>query len=74
VTEYPLDLPEDDDRLADLTETLADRLQAGDPIEAELPLDPDHGRSVRALLPTIRDLVDLGRAVPRRRPNRPPSP
>ncbi len=58
-----------DGRLAELTLQIAERLQAGEAVDAEEYAGCDAAcvGPIRRLLPTLRDLVAYGRAVNRRR-------
>ena len=55
--------------LSDLAEEITRRLLSGEPIDldAYASLHPDSAESIRALLPTMHDLVDLGQSVARDR-------
>lgn len=75
--------PGDDRQLADLTEVITRRLLAGEVIDPDVDADadadsdlaqpPDGSESIRDLLPTILELVELGRIVARERRSLPPS-
>ena len=55
--------------LAELSEQITRRLQAGDPVEADDFLDryPSCSAPIRGLLPTLRELAELGRSISRDR-------
>jgi hypothetical protein len=63
---------EDRSPLAELSEKITRRLQDGEPVEAEDYLDqyPSCAGPIRGLLPTLRDLADLGRSISRERRSR----
>ena len=69
-----------DQRLAELVDLYAARLQAGEDLSAEafLAEHPEHAESLRRLLPALQGLADLGvsrvpgRALNRRRARSPP--
>ena len=52
-------------RLAELTDEITRRLQAGEVIDAEAyaALHPDCAGTIRELLPTMHQLIELGRTV-----------
>jgi hypothetical protein len=54
--------------LARLTELMTRRLQSGESVDASefVKRYPARTRSIRVLLPTLSDLVELGRSVPRK--------
>jgi hypothetical protein len=54
--------------LAKLTELITRRLQSGEKVDAREFVErfPARTRSIRVLLPTLFDLVELGRSVPRK--------
>ncbi|QDV39164.1 hypothetical protein [Tautonia plasticadhaerens] len=69
--------PGEDPRLAELTEAITRRLLAGEPIDSpdDPAQPPDCAESIRELLPTILELVGLGRGVARAgQPSPPPLP
>ncbi|MDR3633269.1 MAG: hypothetical protein P4L84_05485 [Isosphaeraceae bacterium] len=55
--------------LSELAEEITRRLQSGETIDLDAypGLHPDSAGSIRALLPTMYDLVDLGQSVARDR-------
>jgi hypothetical protein len=67
--------PDGNPRLAELTEEITRRLQAGETFDAEayVAQHPDCAGPIRDLLPTMHDLVELGRAVARGRQGGPRS-
>jgi hypothetical protein len=54
--------------LAKLIELMTRRLQSGESVDPQEFVDryPGRARSIRVLLPTLFDLVELGRSVPRK--------
>jgi eukaryotic-like serine/threonine-protein kinase len=60
---------EPDPRLADLAEEITRRLQSGEAVDVDAyaKLHPDRVGPIRALLPTMHDLIELGRTVARER-------
>ena len=72
MTDFGANDPAIDDEgspLAELSEQITRRLQAGDPVEADDFLDryPSCSAPIRGLLPTLRELAELGRSVSRGR-------
>ncbi len=53
----------DEEMLADMVDRVACRLESGEPIDPgdDIPRHPAQASRLRSPLPTIRDLVDLGR-------------
>ncbi len=60
-------------RLAELTEEITRRLQAGEVFDAEayVARHSECAESIRDLMPTMHDLVELGRSLARRAPGPP---
>jgi hypothetical protein len=68
--------PDDTPRLAELAELITGGLLAGESLDAEAILarhPPHRADPIRALLPTMLDLADLGRDLARDRRRDPPS-
>jgi hypothetical protein len=65
-------IPEADSALAELTDEIAEKLQAGESINPELyaALHPGRAEPIRALLPTMQELVELGQNIARERRER----
>ena len=61
-----------DARLAELTEEITRRIEAGDTVTGnDLGDDPDHIGTIRQLLPTLRTIVAFGDQVVREQSSRP---
>jgi hypothetical protein len=60
---------EDESPLAKLSEQITRRLQAGQPVAADddQEQDPSCSEPIRGLLPTLRELAELGRSISRDR-------
>jgi hypothetical protein len=67
-------MPEVSPALAELTDEITRQLQAGESVDTETyaALHPDCAEPIRALLPTMQDLVKLGQIVARERLDSPP--